>query len=121
MYREWLWLSLPNGRENGIPLQYRETDKVVFVGRKWDFVQPREQAMAAKIFLDLGVKSHQEVIRELGGDPDATLKEQIEWKTQREELGLASQPQTQETNEDEDAPNPDEEDADEQQLQATGT
>ena len=59
---------------------------------KWSampHIQPREQAMADQLAVQLGSKSLSEVIRERGADPDEVFKEIEEDKERLEAMGLS--------------------------------
>jgi capsid protein len=69
-------------------LPYAKFDKFnspVFFGRRWDWVDPRSEAMADAAAVALGTKSRAQLIRERGRDPDEVW---AELKTE-EDLGFS--------------------------------
>ena len=69
VYRLWLPLQIHNGN---LALPMRELDKwltVRWVGRKWEWVDPRADSMARINSLRSMITSASEIIRERGGDP----------------------------------------------------
>ena len=64
-------------------------EDVQFVGKAAEHIQPREQSAADKIYIELGVKSPSEVIRDRGEDPVDVFDEIKADKARFEELGLS--------------------------------
>lgn len=59
-------------------LPYAKFDKFnapVFTGRRWDWVDPRSDVLAAKEAVALGIKSRAQIIRDQGNDPDQVWDE----------------------------------------------
>lgn len=59
-------------------LPYAKFDKFnapVFTGRRWDWVDPRSDVLAAKEAVALGIKSRAQIIREQGRDPEEVWAE----------------------------------------------
>lgn len=66
-------------------LPYAKFDKFnapVFTGRRWDWVDPRSDVLAAKEAVALGIKSRAQIIREQGRDPEEVWAE-LEQETER--------------------------------------
>lgn len=79
---EW-WLARAMINDSDLrKLPYAKFDKFnapVFFGRRWDWVDPRSDALAEKESVALGTKSRAQIIRERGRDPDEVWAElQIE-------------------------------------------
>ena len=62
-----------------------------FIGKSPRPVDPQKEAGAAKTFIEIGVKTPSQVMRELGLDPVKVYTEMVEEKKLRESLGLQTE------------------------------
>jgi lambda family phage portal protein len=79
VFGAWLEQFLLSGKS---PLPFAKITKfsqVVFVPRRWDWVDPLRDVKADREAIDLHVMSPQDIIREGGRDPDEVLEEIAEW------------------------------------------
>lgn len=90
VFRQWLKmevlsgrLSLPGYFEN--PEQY---EKVSWITPALENIDPLKEFQADLLKVRSGAKSMQEVIKEMGGDPEKTLKDMVAWKEQLDDVDL---------------------------------
>lgn len=83
-FDDWLQIAYAAGMPGEMDA-YRD---VVFVGKAFEHIQPREQANAYKTYVEMGVMSPSEVIRDRGEDPDDVFTEIGKDKKRLESMGL---------------------------------
>lgn len=64
------------------------TRAVSFTPRRWDWVDPKSDAIASQKALESGIKSPQEIIRERGRDPEEVVEETAAWWRLCDEKGV---------------------------------
>ena len=70
IYTEWLDVALTNGALN-LPISKRaKFDSAIWQGRRWAWVDPRNDLQAGELAIQLGLTSRGRLIREQGGDPE---------------------------------------------------
>ncbi|MFB9136724.1 phage portal protein [Vibrio olivae] len=62
-----------------------------FVGRRWDWVDPKNEAMAKKTQYDMRTVSLSQIIRERGDEPEDVFREIAEENELMEQLGISAQ------------------------------
>ena len=96
VYERWLPSAITNGEIKGSMGRPLSVDpkqiKTEFIGRGWEHVQPREQATADQMSVQLGVKSRSEIIRERGLEPLDVFREIAEEKELFLQLGIDMAP-----------------------------
>jgi capsid protein len=97
-YEKWLNVMLLSGRitlknRPTVPLDVNQEMKyqdVAFTGRRWQGIQPKEEALANQINLEMRITSPQRVIQSRGDDPDEILDEWVKWGEKLSNNGLQS-------------------------------
>lgn len=95
-YEKWLNVMLLSGRitlknRPTVPLDVNQEMKyqdVAFTGRRWQGIQPKEEALANQINLEMRITSPQRVIQSRGDDPDEILDEWVKWGEKLSNNGL---------------------------------
>lgn len=88
VWRAWLEQFLLSGRS---VLPFSKVDKfdaVVFIPRRWDWVDPLRDIKADREAVDMRVLAPQDIIREAGRDPDEVLEEIAAWGEKLKNYGL---------------------------------
>ena len=75
VFKIWLPLQIVNGNLDLPMSDLQNWLKVRWVGRKWDWVDPRADSMARMNSLRSMITSTSEIIRERGGDPQEVFKQ----------------------------------------------
>lgn len=95
VFREWLKLSLLRGdivNNNGYRVPATKLSVIRrcadFHSRRWDWVDPKNDAIANREAMTSLIKSPQEIIRERGRDPDDVLAETAMWWERAKQLGV---------------------------------
>lgn len=93
VHRMWnrAQMALGTLRVNGKPFDVnRERDflRVGWQARSWSYVNPLQDAQANKEMVDHRFRTHSDVIRERGGDPDEVMEEWARDKEKMESLGI---------------------------------
>ena len=104
VYEDWLSTQLhgtENIKVNGSALKPdRELKykKVIFQGRRWQWVDPQKEVNAQEKQIALGLRSRSDIIREQGRDPDDVWLEMQREKDRMKDLGIYSEPITAQPN-----------------------
>jgi lambda family phage portal protein len=88
VYKIWLEQFLLS---KDAPLPFSKIDKfsnVIFIARRWDWVDPLRDTKADKEAVDMLVLAPQDIIREQGRDPDEVLEQIAEWNQKIKDKGL---------------------------------
>lgn len=93
VYEQWLkrQLMIGNIKVKGQPLSIEREDKcldILFVGRRWDWVDPLKDISANEKAHLMGVKSLSQIIRDQGRDPDDVWHEIQMEREKLSDLGL---------------------------------
>lgn len=97
LYEDWLSVQLRlnnltiNGARGPRPLDPEQEDKyrnVRFIGRRWQGIQPKEEADANQVNLANKLTSPQRLLREQGIDPDDLIAEWRQWQDKLATAGL---------------------------------
>lgn len=95
VYRRWVKAALLRGMVVGdagktVPLSMLRAiiRKSKFMPRRWAWVDPKSDTMANQKAIDSMIKSHQEIIRETGRDPEEVLDDFAEWHASCREKGI---------------------------------
>ena len=102
VYEEWIEMAyMKNAIMLGkFPLSRPVTDymKVHYQPRRWAWVDPQKDGAANQLALDSCLKSHSQIMREQGDDPESTFREIARDKALMEKYGIApvEQQQTEE-------------------------
>lgn len=97
VWRAWLEQFLLSGR-SFLPLaKIEKFDHVVFVPRRWDWVDPLRDIKADAEAVALNVLAPQDIIREAGRDPDEVLEELAAWRERLAVYGLTGGQENAET------------------------
>ncbi|MEO1221841.1 MAG: phage portal protein [Pseudomonadota bacterium] len=77
VFEWWLARAMMFDRElKRLPFtQFDKFNAPVFIGRRWDWVDPKSDVVSAREAVSLGVKSRARIIREMGLDPEEVWDE----------------------------------------------
>lgn len=76
MGTEWLEMGFLSGQLTPLPVsKFDKFNVIAWQGRRWPWVDPRNDAQARVLEIDNGLNSYSNVMRELGRDPDAIWRE----------------------------------------------
>ena len=76
LFEKWLSFSLLKGDIEGAKLtDLKRYQKVEFVGRRWEWIDPKKDADGAAAMVAMGAKSPAQVIRDTGNDPETVWAE----------------------------------------------
>jgi lambda family phage portal protein len=94
VYRVWLEMALLRGKvvlPSGAIMPYDRYEKfqrVTWMPRRWDWVDPLKDMQANQLAVSLGVRSVSDIIRERGQDPEEVFAEVQREKERMKELGI---------------------------------
>lgn len=76
LYTEWLEMAFVSGQLNGLPVsKFDKYDVAKWQGRRWPWVDPKNDTESKLMEIDNGLASYSGYIREKGGDPEAVWRE----------------------------------------------
>jgi lambda family phage portal protein len=90
VFKKWLRIEVLSGRIS-LPGYFENPEryeKIAWITPALENIDPLKEFQADLLKVRAGAKSMQEVIKEMGGDPEKTLKDQISWKEQLDEADL---------------------------------
>lgn len=88
VYSEWLPRAIVSG-QLALPFsKLAKFDAAQWQGRRWEWVDPKNDVEANKIAVQNGFKSYSQVIREQGRDPEDVWRELEEDRTRLTTMGL---------------------------------
>jgi capsid protein len=94
VYNAWLEMGLlktaiVNNLGQPLPaFQKEKYSKVIFLPRRWHWVDPSKEATAYKLQLAMGLRSRADILREQGIDPDQMFAEIAEEQRLFQQLGI---------------------------------
>ncbi len=90
VFKKWLKMEVLSGRID-LPGYFQDPtryEKVSWITPSLENIDPKKEFEADLLKVRAGAKSMQEVIKEMGGDPEKTIKDLVSWKEQLEEVDL---------------------------------
>lgn len=79
IFEQWLARALINDSaliEAKLPFaKFEKFNAPIFQGRRWDWVSPKDDAVAKREEVGLGINSRSQIIRDRGGDPGKVFQE----------------------------------------------
>jgi len=91
VFVKWLHVEVLSGRIN-LPGYFQNPDrytKTSWITPALENIDPLKEFQADLLKVRSGAKSMQEVIKEMGGDPEKVLKDMVVWKEQLDEADLS--------------------------------
>ena len=87
VFSNWLKYALLSDALPGLKIMdYDRCNAPYFQGRRWDWINPLQDAKANTESINNRTKSPQQIIREQGKDPDEVLSEITEWHEKTKHL-----------------------------------
>ena len=90
VFKKWLRMEVLSGNLN-LPGYFQNPERferVSWITPALENIDPLKEFQADLLKVRSGAKSMQEVIKEMGGDPEKTLKDLVSWKEQLDEADL---------------------------------